>query len=121
MTAEIAADICAQDALILGAPHVACVGPWQVMIVRTMDGVFAVEDLCSHANQALSAGKIAGGVVTCPLHGAQFEIATGKHLCPPAWRGLRTFPVRIEAGRVVVTAPAEKPKPAPTGGMMRTR
>lgn len=66
------------------------------------DGVYAIDDTCSHAAVSLSGGKVEGGVVECPRHGARFDIRTGKNLCFPAVRPVRSYPVKVEGGEVYV-------------------
>jgi len=73
--------------------------------LRARDGkVHALDDVCTHALALLSQGFIEGGAVECPLHGARFDIATGRCLAPPATVDLRTYEVRIEGGEVFVRA-----------------
>jgi 3-phenylpropionate/trans-cinnamate dioxygenase ferredoxin subunit len=69
--------------------------------------LFAIEDRCSHDD-----GPVCLGVwdedectVTCPRHGAQFDLKTGKALTLPAYLPVRTFPVRVEDGTVKVELP----------------
>ena len=66
------------------------------------DHVLALEDVCPHAYAMLSQGFREGGVIECPLHGAQFEIASGKCLSEIGGRDLRCYPVRIVQGRIAV-------------------
>lgn len=88
--------------------------PGTVKIVREGDlgvGVFnaggelyAIEDRCSHDDGPLCEGDFepGTGVVTCPRHGARFDIRTGRPLSLPAVLPVDTFPVRIEGDRVFV-------------------
>jgi nitrite reductase/ring-hydroxylating ferredoxin subunit len=64
--------------------------------------VRALEDICPHADALLSQGFVDGEVVECPLHGARFEIATGKCLNEIGERDLKCYPAKIENGRVVI-------------------
>ncbi len=64
--------------------------------------VRAMEDVCPHADALLSQGFVDGEVVECPLHGARFEIATGKCLNEIGERDLKCYPAKIENGRVVI-------------------
>ena len=76
------------------------------VVIRTRDGVLsALEDRCSHANVRLSGGELIGGELECPAHGARFDVSTGKALCLPAVGPVRTFPVRTEAGKIILTLP----------------
>jgi nitrite reductase/ring-hydroxylating ferredoxin subunit len=62
----------------------------------------AVEDTCPHAYALLSQGYVQDGIVECPLHSAQFEVATGKCLNEIGQRDLRVFPIRVVDGKVQV-------------------
>jgi len=48
------------------------------MIANLNDKVYALSDRCAHNNAPLSIGHIQEGIVTCPIRGARFDIATGK-------------------------------------------
>jgi nitrite reductase/ring-hydroxylating ferredoxin subunit len=41
---------------------------------------YAVSDRCGHANAYRSRGSLNGTIITCPLHGAQFDVITGKNI-----------------------------------------
>jgi len=77
-----------------------------VLIVRCGEAYYAVEDRCTHDGEPLDGGEIAACEIVCPRHGARFDLKTGEALTPPAYEPLRTFPVRVEAGRVLVESPA---------------
>lgn len=62
----------------------------------------AFDDACTHVGGPLSEGVCENGTVTCPWHGAQFRIADGSALTPPARGNLRRYPVRVEAGAIEV-------------------
>jgi nitrite reductase/ring-hydroxylating ferredoxin subunit len=96
------------------------------LVVCRVDGeLHALEDLCSHADTTLSDGLLNGHVVTCPLHGAQFDVRDGRHLGPPAWTGVRCFTVTETADGVRLGPPVVPPAPprrsGPPGGYFRTR
>lgn len=61
---------------------------------------FAIEDVCTHDGEELAGGPVEGHVITCPRHGAQFDLQTGAVLSPPAYEPVRTFPVRV-SGEIV--------------------
>jgi nitrite reductase/ring-hydroxylating ferredoxin subunit len=50
----------------------------EIMIANVDGKYYAVSDRCGHANASLSLGSLNGKVITCPLHGAQFDVTTGK-------------------------------------------
>jgi nitrite reductase/ring-hydroxylating ferredoxin subunit len=57
---------------------------------------------CTHRGGPLSEGTLDGSTVTCPLHGAQFDVCTGALLRGPARVPLQTYRVVVEGdiGRV---------------------
>lgn len=70
------------------------------IVVCNLDGTFyALEDRCSHEDFELSVGQFdpAHGVLTCVLHGAEFDVRDGRALCGPAYVPVPTFPVRSDA------------------------
>ncbi len=84
------------------------IGGWHVLIARTDDGLYAVNDRCTHQASLLSGGRIRRGAVMCPLHGARFEVSTGKCI-GGAYRDLRVFPARVEGGSIEVAVPDHPP------------
>jgi len=81
---------------------------WHVLIARTDQGLFAVNDRCTHQATLLSGGRIRRGAVMCPLHGARFEVATGRCI-GGAYCDLRTFPLRVQDGQIEVALPDRQP------------
>jgi 3-phenylpropionate/trans-cinnamate dioxygenase ferredoxin subunit len=74
--------------------------------VFNLDGeYFAIKDECPHDGGELAAGALEGEVIVCPRHGARFSVRTGEVLGPPAYEDVRTYEVRVAAGRVQVMAP----------------
>lgn len=56
---------------------------------------FAIDDTCPHRGGPLSQGLVEGETVTCPFHGAKFDIKTGAVLSPPAPTGVASYRVRV--------------------------
>ena len=74
-----------------------------LIAVFNIDGNFyAIEDICTHDGEELTAGPVDGTEIICPRHGARFCIKTGKALTPPAYQPVPTYPVRIKNGSVQV-------------------
>ena len=93
-------------------------GGREIMICRTKDGVFAVDDICSHAHAHLSEGRLRGFRAICPLHGAAFDVRTGAVLGAPATRPIECFTVSCDATHATITvsdspAVAQSPPPMP--------
>jgi nitrite reductase/ring-hydroxylating ferredoxin subunit len=65
-------------------------------------GLFATDNICTHAYACLSDGWLDGEVIECPLHAARFDIRNGKVLDPPATEDLKTYPVRVVGHEIEV-------------------
>jgi nitrite reductase/ring-hydroxylating ferredoxin subunit len=55
----------------------------EIMIVNLGGKFYALNDRCSHTNAPLSMGHIQDSILTCPMHGARFDITTGKKVSDP--------------------------------------
>ncbi len=82
-------------------------GEAAVVLVRTNDGVYAVEDRCSHEDYPLSEGWVEDHQLECALHGSRFDLLTGNPDVAPALRPVRVFPVRVEGEDVLVDLPKD--------------
>lgn len=68
-----------------------------------IDGQFyAIGGECTHAGGPLAEGFIEGDKVICPLHGAEFEIKTGKVCSPPAGSDVACFRVRLDGDNIQI-------------------
>jgi nitrite reductase (NADH) small subunit len=63
---------------------------------------YAVDDTCPHRGGPLSEGDLEGTTVTCPWHGAIFDVATGEVTRSPAAVGVATYAVRIEGEAIAI-------------------
>jgi 3-phenylpropionate/trans-cinnamate dioxygenase ferredoxin component len=74
------------------------------ILLANVDGRFcAVADTCTHEDASLSAGSLRGELVRCPLHGSRFNVCTGKVMEEPAEQDLKTYPVRVEGDRILIS------------------
>ena len=89
-----------------------------VLVCRVEGQHFAVANQCSHARQLLSNGRLRGFEITCPLHGARFDVRDGKCLAAPASQPIKSFPVTLEAGKVHVTVSVDDQPQKPRFGPM---
>ncbi|MEE1785270.1 bifunctional 3-phenylpropionate/cinnamic acid dioxygenase ferredoxin subunit [Kitasatospora sp. NPDC059722] len=78
-----------------------------VSVVRTDEGVFAINDTCSHANVSLSEGEVEDCMIECWLHGSSFDLRTGKPSGLPATKPVAVYPVKIEGDDVLVSVNQE--------------
>jgi 3-phenylpropionate/trans-cinnamate dioxygenase ferredoxin subunit len=74
-----------------------------VAVVRIGEEVFALRDVCSHAEVALSEGEVYDHTIECWLHGSCFDVRTGKSTNPPATQPVPTYRVKIEGDDVYVS------------------
>ena len=77
-------------------------GGREVCIARSGGQVYAIDDLCSHADVSLSEGDVENGTIECWLHGSSFDLRTGAPTGLPATKPVATFPVTIEGDDVLV-------------------
>lgn len=77
-------------------------GAERIVLAHADDGVYAVEDRCSHQDFPLSSGELDGCELECPFHGAAFDVRTGRAIRLPAVRPVRTFPAAVHDGGVYV-------------------
>lgn len=67
-----------------------------------VDGTFyAIDNTCLHRGGPVGEGDLDGAVVTCPWHGFQYDVITGRNVFDPEV-GLATFPVRVANGDVLI-------------------
>ncbi|TVQ17612.1 MAG: non-heme iron oxygenase ferredoxin subunit [Spirochaetaceae bacterium] len=67
------------------------------------DGVFCLDNVCSHEYSPLAEGMVLDGDVYCPKHGSRFDIKTGSVKDYPATRPVKTFEVSVDdAGDVSI-------------------
>lgn len=82
----------------LGEGEMRCfpdVGPHGVLVCRVAGALHAVDDRCTHAMASLSEGRLRGGKVMCPRHGAAFDVATGAHGGAPAAVDLPVYELQV--------------------------
>ena len=84
-------------------------GDLDLLVARTPEGIFVVDDRCPHMSAPLSIGELDGCVVACPLHNGTFDLASGEPVRMPTTGGLdpdgRYHPTWSAAG----LAPKEDP------------
>ena len=78
----------------------------QIALANVDGNFFAVDDICTHEHCSLgSDGALAGNVVICGCHGAQYDVMTGEVLAPPAPRSVSSYETKVEDGKVMVKIP----------------
>ncbi len=70
-----------------------------------IEGTFyAIDNTCTHAGGSLAEGDLDGTVVTCPLHGARFDVTSGEVVGPPAAEDVGRYAVHVEGGDIKIDA-----------------
>ena len=79
----------------------------EVALVRTSEQVFAIRDVCSHAEVALSEGEVTFDdqgtpEIECWLHGSTFNLRNGRPVILPATEPVSVYPVSVDGDAVLV-------------------
>jgi nitrite reductase/ring-hydroxylating ferredoxin subunit len=94
------------DELPEGTPTRVSVEGVDILLARDGDRLFATSNRCTHQGAPLSKGplRFSGSLVTatCPVHGSQFALDTGKVLRGPATRPVAAYDVRVNEGMVEI-------------------
>lgn len=80
------------------------VGDRILAVYHTEGAYWALDGVCPHAGGPLAQGRLNGSIVTCPWHGWQFDIQTGRH-CLNSNLSQPRFPVKVEGAEVWVEVP----------------
>lgn len=73
-----------------------------ILICHSNGGLFAVANRCSHADEPLACGRIRAGWIACPVHGARFDLETGRAMNPPAKAPIRTYQLRVNGDAIEI-------------------
>jgi 3-phenylpropionate/trans-cinnamate dioxygenase ferredoxin subunit len=75
----------------------------QKIALFNLEGTYyAIGDTCAHRGAPLLEGDVQGTRVTCPWHGADFDLKTGAALGPPAQKGVPSYKVVVEGDDIKV-------------------
>ena len=74
----------------------------KIALFRVGEAFYALSETCTHRGGPLSEGTVEGAEVTCPWHGARFDIKTGAVLGPPAGREARSYSVRVTGADIEI-------------------
>ncbi|MCH8814822.1 MAG: Rieske 2Fe-2S domain-containing protein [Chloroflexi bacterium] len=111
--------VCKVEDVPVGEARQFKVNGTEIALARVQDGeCYAIGGRCTHLRAQLGKGELEGTVLTCPWHGSQFEVTTGKlvrwvqeplvirifaALIPPFLRrGVPSYEVKVEDGQVLV-------------------
>jgi nitrite reductase/ring-hydroxylating ferredoxin subunit len=75
----------------------------EIVLCHTREGLFALDNICTHAHARMCEGRLRATRLVCPLHGASFDIRDGRVLTPPATVPLATHQVRVVNGTIEIS------------------
>ena len=88
--------------LAAGQSRVVDTDAGKIAVFHLQQGLYAIEDRCSHDGGELASGMCVDDEIICPRHGARFCLRNGKALTPPAYEDIQVYPVRIMDGIIQV-------------------
>jgi len=94
----------------MGKMHVCVAGDREIVVCRTKEGIYAVDNICTHAYARLNEGRLRGTRLICPLHGASFDVRDGRVLGAPATRPLLTHAVNVTDDCIEISVSSAAPK-----------
>jgi naphthalene 1,2-dioxygenase ferredoxin component len=71
-----------------------------IAVYNAQGEFFATDNICTHGHARLCEGFLEGHEIECPLHQGRFDVRTGQPTCAPVTEAIRSYPIRIEGGRV---------------------
>jgi nitrite reductase (NADH) small subunit len=92
-------EICAENEIPDGERKIVQVNDQSIGIFHHHGSWYALSNSCLHRGGPVCTGSLEGDVITCPWHGFQYDITTGKFLVDPSAK-LPLFPVIIKDGRI---------------------
>ena len=80
----------------------------RIAVIRHGGELYAIDEMCTHADASLAFGPVREGTVMCPWHYAEFDLKTGEALTGPACEAVKTWPVRERDGKIEIAVPPEE-------------
>ena len=74
----------------------------EILLCRDNDDYYAVSYYCSHEEYTLEGGLVVNGCITCPYHGAEFNLRDGEVLASPAFEPIQTYPVKLQEDTIAI-------------------
>lgn len=94
--------LCSTDEIPEGTALCVEAGDLILAVFNVGGEFFVTDDACTHGPGSLSEGGIDGEIVECSVHFGQFNIRTGEVVSSPCTVPIKTYPVRVEDGQVVI-------------------
>ena len=74
-----------------------------IAFYKVEGAIYVTDNFCTHGHARMCDGFLEGHEIECPLHQGRFDVRTGAATCAPVTEAIRSYPVKIEAGRVFVS------------------
>ena len=94
--------VASTDEIPAGQARMVDVNGREIAVFNVGGSFHAIDNTCTHVGGPLCEGEIEGTEVTCPWHGAVFDVTTGQVLGPPAGQPVNRYNVRIEGSNIEV-------------------
>jgi naphthalene 1,2-dioxygenase ferredoxin component len=93
-------DVASEDDLFEGVGIAVNIQGHEIGLFKLEDGLYAIDNICTHGHAKLCDGFVDGHLVECPFHQALFDVRDGSVTCGPATEPVKSWPIKIEDGRV---------------------
>src|SRR5438876_476285 len=90
------------DEIAPGQAKLVEVGGSEIALFNVGGSFHAIDNTCTHVGGPLCEGEIDGVEVTCPWHGAVFDVTTGNVLGPPAPEAVTCYKIHLENDDVII-------------------
>lgn len=98
--------VAAEGDIAPGQSRKITLGGRELLLCNAAGTFHVIEDRCPHAGASFEGGRIRGKFISCPLHGARFDLSNGRCL-GGAYKPVACFSVKVEDGHVWVDANTE--------------
>ena len=80
-------------------------GGQKIALFKIGGNYYAIGDTCTHRGGPLSEGDLEGNIITCPWHGAKFDVTSGNVVGPPARNNVPCYKVIVESEDIKIEIP----------------
>jgi nitrite reductase/ring-hydroxylating ferredoxin subunit len=94
--------IATTDQIAPGVGRLIEIGGREIALFNVAGSFYAIDNNCTHVGGPLCEGELNGTEVTCPWHGAAFDVTNGQVLGPPAGAPVNRYNLRIEGSDIEI-------------------
>jgi nitrite reductase/ring-hydroxylating ferredoxin subunit len=94
--------VCSLDMVPIGTMKQFYISDLEILVANFSDQIYCLDARCTHAGAPLAEGTLNGWILTCPWHGSQFNILSGKVVRGPAEKHLKTYTSIVRDGYVFI-------------------